>query len=44
MHNRREFIKSSAVFGAMMAAAPTIMAQGAKRVFKVGMIGAGWHF
>jgi predicted dehydrogenase len=42
MQNRREFIKGTAVFGAMMAAAPTItIAQGAKRVFKVGMIGAG---
>jgi predicted dehydrogenase len=42
MQNRREFIKGSAVFGAMMAAAPTIVsAQGAKKVFKVGMIGAG---
>lgn len=41
MQNRREFMKSSALFGTMMAAAPTIMAQGAKKVFKVGMIGAG---
>ncbi|MDR2850156.1 MAG: Gfo/Idh/MocA family oxidoreductase [Verrucomicrobiota bacterium] len=42
MQNRRAFIKGSTVFGAMMAAAPTItLAQGAKRVFKVGMIGAG---
>ena len=41
MQSRREFVKGSMVFGAMMAAAPTILAQGAKRVFKVGMIGAG---
>ena len=42
MQNRREFIKSSTVFAAMMAAAPTIVVgQGAARVFKVGMIGAG---
>ena len=42
MQNRREFIKGSSVFAAMMAAAPTItVAQGAKKVFKVGMIGAG---
>lgn len=42
MQNRREFMTKSAVFGAMMAAAPTIsFAQGAGRVFKVGMIGAG---
>lgn len=42
MHNRREFIKGSTVFAAMMAAAPTIVVgQGAPRVFKVGMIGAG---
>ncbi len=40
--NRREFVKGSAVFGAMMAAAPSVLrAQGAGRVFKVGMIGAG---
>jgi len=40
--NRREFVKGSTVFAAMMAAAPTIVsAQGAKKVFKVGMIGAG---
>ncbi|OQC31499.1 MAG: hypothetical protein BWX70_00873 [Verrucomicrobia bacterium ADurb.Bin070] len=42
MQNRREFIKGSSVFAAMMAAAPTIsIAQNAPRVFKVGMIGAG---
>jgi len=42
MQNRREFIKGSTVFAAMMAAAPTIVsAQGAARTFKVGMIGAG---
>ena len=42
MQNRREFIKGSTVFAAMMAAAPTIsFAQGAKKVFKIGMIGAG---
>jgi len=42
MQNRREFIKGSTVFAAMMAAAPTVLrAQGAKKVFKVGMIGAG---
>ncbi|MDD2460404.1 MAG: Gfo/Idh/MocA family oxidoreductase [Kiritimatiellia bacterium] len=42
MQNRREFIKGSSVFAAMMAAAPTVsMAQNAPRVFKVGMIGAG---
>ncbi|MCL2103962.1 MAG: Gfo/Idh/MocA family oxidoreductase [Kiritimatiellaeota bacterium] len=42
MQNRREFIKGSTVFAAMMAAAPTVLrAQGAARVFKVGMIGAG---
>jgi predicted dehydrogenase len=42
MQNRREFIKGSTVFAAMMAAAPTIVsAQGAPRTFKVGMIGAG---
>ena len=42
MQNRREFIKGSSVFAAMMAAAPTIVVgQGAPRVFKVGMIGAG---
>jgi len=42
MQNRRDFIKGSTVFAAMMAAAPTItLAQGAKKVFKVGMIGAG---
>ena len=42
MQNRREFIKGSSVFAAMMAAAPTIVVgQGAARVFKVGMIGAG---
>ena len=40
--NRREFVKGSSVFAAMMAAAPTIVVgQGAPRVFKVGMIGAG---
>ena len=42
MQNRREFMKGSAVFGAMMAAAPSVVVgQGAARVFKVGMIGAG---
>jgi len=42
MQNRREFIKGSTVFAAMMAAAPTVLrAQAAPRVFKVGMIGAG---
>ncbi len=42
MQNRREFMKSSSVFAAMMAAAPSIVVgQGAARVFKVGMIGAG---
>lgn len=42
MHNRREFMKGSALFASMMAAAPNFsVAQGAKRVFKVGMIGAG---
>jgi predicted dehydrogenase len=42
MQNRREFIKGSTVFAAMMAAAPAIVVgQGAPRVFKVGMIGAG---
>ena len=42
MQNRREFIKGSTVFAAMMAAAPTVLrAQGAQRVFKVGMIGGG---
>ncbi len=42
MQNRREFIKGSGVFTAMMAAAPSIVVgQGAARVFKVGMIGAG---
>lgn len=42
MQNRREFIKRSSMFSAMMAAAPNIVVgQGAPRVFKVGMIGAG---
>ncbi|MDA3924234.1 MAG: Gfo/Idh/MocA family oxidoreductase [Kiritimatiellae bacterium] len=42
MDNRRSFIKKSAVFSAMMAAAPTIVkAQGAAREFKVGLIGSG---
>lgn len=42
MQNRREFMKKSGVFAAMMAAAPNIVVgQGAARVFKVGMIGAG---
>jgi len=42
MQNRREFIKGSTVFAAMMAAAPTVLwAQTAQRIFKVGMIGAG---
>ena len=42
MQNRREFMKGSSVFAAMMAAAPSIVVgQGAARVFKVGMIGAG---
>ncbi|MDD4622010.1 MAG: Gfo/Idh/MocA family oxidoreductase [Kiritimatiellae bacterium] len=42
MQNRREFMKGSSVFAAMMAAAPNIVVgQGAARVFKVGMIGAG---
>lgn len=42
MQNRKEFIKGSGVFAAMMAAAPNIVVgQGAARVFKVGMIGAG---
>jgi len=35
-------MKGATVFAAMMAAAPTVVrAQGAKRVFKVGMIGGG---
>lgn len=42
MDNRRSFMKKSAVFSAMMAAAPKIVsAQGAKREFKVGLIGSG---
>ncbi|MDD4102622.1 MAG: Gfo/Idh/MocA family oxidoreductase [Kiritimatiellae bacterium] len=42
MQNRREFMKGSSVFAAMMAAAPTIVVgQGAAKIFKVGMIGAG---
>jgi predicted dehydrogenase len=42
MQNRREFIKGSAVFATMMAAAPTILkAQGAPRVFKVAVVGCG---
>ncbi len=42
MDNRRSFMKKSAVFSAMMAAAPTIVkAQGAAKTFKVGLIGAG---
>ncbi len=42
MQNRREFVKGSAVFTAMMAAAPTILkAQGAPRVFKVAVVGCG---
>jgi predicted dehydrogenase len=42
MQNRREFIKGSSVFAAMMAAAPTIVVgQGAARVFKVGLVGCG---
>lgn len=42
MQNRREFVKGSAVFTAMMAAAPTIVrAQGAAKVFKVGLVGCG---
>jgi myo-inositol 2-dehydrogenase/D-chiro-inositol 1-dehydrogenase len=40
--NRREFIKSSSVFAAMMAAAPSIVVgQGAPREFKVGLVGCG---
>lgn len=42
MQNRREFIKGSAVFAAMMAAAPSIViGQGAARTFKVGLVGCG---
>ncbi len=42
MENRRSFIKKSAVFSAMAAAAPSIVvAQGAAREFKVGLIGSG---
>lgn len=42
MQNRREFVKGSAVFATMMAAAPTILkAQGAPRVFKVAVVGCG---
>ena len=42
MQNRRAFVKSSAMFTAMMAAAPTILkAQGAPRVFKVAVVGCG---
>jgi len=42
MQNRREFVKGSAVFAAMMASAPTILrAQGASKVFKVGLVGCG---
>ena len=42
MQNRREFVKGSAVFAAMMAAAPSIVVgQGASRVFKVGLVGCG---
>ncbi|MFO7936342.1 MAG: Gfo/Idh/MocA family oxidoreductase [Kiritimatiellia bacterium] len=42
MDNRRSFMKKSAVFSAMMAGAPAIVnAQGAKKKFKVGLIGAG---
>jgi predicted dehydrogenase len=42
MQNRREFIKGTAVFSAMMAAAPTVLrAQGASRTFRIGIIGAG---
>lgn len=42
MQNRRAFVKGSAVFAAMMAAAPTILkAQGKPRVFKVAVVGCG---
>jgi myo-inositol 2-dehydrogenase / D-chiro-inositol 1-dehydrogenase len=42
MQNRRAFMKGSAVFATMMAAAPTILkAQGAPRVFKVAVVGCG---
>jgi len=42
MENRRSFIKKSAVLSAMAAAAPSmVVAQGAAREFKVGLIGSG---
>ncbi|MDD4869597.1 MAG: Gfo/Idh/MocA family oxidoreductase [Kiritimatiellae bacterium] len=42
MHNRREFIKKSAAFSAIMAMSSSFaIGQGTKRVFKVGMIGSG---
>jgi len=40
--NRREFVKSSAVMSAMMAAAPSIVgAQEGKKIFKVALIACG---
>jgi len=42
MQNRREFLKSSAMFSAMVAVAPSVVVgQGAPRTFKVGLIGCG---
>ena len=42
IQSRREFIRNGSVFAAMMAAAPTILhAEGAQRVFKVGLVGCG---
>lgn len=40
--NRREFVKGTSLFTAMAAAAPSVLAAGgAKRSFKVGLVGCG---
>ncbi|MBR4172563.1 MAG: Gfo/Idh/MocA family oxidoreductase [Kiritimatiellae bacterium] len=39
--NRREFMKSSAVFSAMMASAPSILNAQGKRTFNVALVGCG---
>ena len=39
--NRIEFVKSSAVFSAMMASAPSILNAQGKRTFNVALVGCG---
>jgi myo-inositol 2-dehydrogenase / D-chiro-inositol 1-dehydrogenase len=42
MHqSRRDFIKTSALAGAVLSSAPFVMAQSAKKTFKIALIGCG---